>query len=347
VAPDDLGFSLASVAAGLPRTTEALKALIVQHGGEAPPLERGEGAIDSVAGVAPCALDEERLAVRGGKLWRPSPAPAFEERLQAGATALASGLYPEARSAFATASRLQPDTAEARLRVADSYAAEGRWTEAARAYQRVVDAFPWSAQARAGHARCLRQLGQVSESVRALARALALHPASAPLRAALEQDRAAEVVPPVPPPAFRRQDERGVRWVIPARAGGPAAVVEAAAYARCKEAFRTSEPLRQAAAGLAGPRWRWSVAEETACTVLWLSAYLEQREQGRAADPELDALGAIVRNGQGDQRSLFDVGAAAHPEATAFLDDAGRERLFEFVLTRRAGRRAGEGWLLP
>jgi tetratricopeptide (TPR) repeat protein len=355
VEPADLGFSLASLRLEIPRTSAGLAALVAQHASAPPPTVEPAPApasfpLDSVAGADPCALaDDERLArwEAPTRLVRPARPPAAAERLRSGMAALAALQWPEARAAFFAASRLQPEVVEPRLRIGDAYAAEGRWPEAGRAYEAAVAAFPWSAAAhmRLGHA--LRALGRVTESVRSLARALALRPASPQIHALLAAERAAEVVPPVPPPALRREDARGVRWLASDRGAGPAGLEEAAAYARCKEAFRTSEPLRLAAAELSGPRWRWSVAEETTCTVLWLSSYLDHRTQGRLSDPDLDGLAAIVQNGQADERSLFDVGAPAHDAAPAFLDDAARERLFAFVLSRRAGRRAGEGWLIP
>jgi tetratricopeptide (TPR) repeat protein len=352
VGPEELGFSLARLAAGVPHTTAGLQALVDEHAGpvrlEHQPWDPARPfPLASVAGTAPCALEEEWLArpLDPLRLVQPPRPPALDERLSAGAAALAAGQWPEARAAFRAAERLAPGTPEAALRVADAYAAEGRWSQAGAAYGGLVGTFPWSSAVRLRLGQALRAEGRVTESVRSWARALALRPGSVELRRILEGDRAAELIPPVAPPAFRVEDAAGVRWVALDRPG--AAPDEAAAYARCKEAFRQSEALRLAAAGLDGARWRWSVAEETTCTVLWMAAYLAQRERGRLSDPDLDGLATVLQNGQIDERSLFDVGAPVHPQATAFLDEPARERLFQFVLTRRAGRGAGEGWLLP
>jgi tetratricopeptide (TPR) repeat protein len=355
LAPEDLGFSLAALSPAVPRHLPDLRAFVEEHGGwPEVEMERGapagEGAVVrpgqgllGVAGKPACPLPEERLARAGEppRIQQTSAGAVAVRRFAEAQAQLAVAAWPEARAALAAAVAVDAAVPEGPLRLGDVYAAEERWPEAARAYRAALARFPWSV---AGHLRLagvLRELGQRTEGIRELARALALRPASGDLWARLAERNAGLRVP-VPPPAERlggpASPEGRARWRLGARSDGSGfAVEEARTYAACKEAFRGAEDLRQSAAGLDGERWRWSPAEETVCTALWLGAYLRHRERGRQADAALDHLWHLAGQDQLGRRSLFDVGAAVHPMATAFLRAAEIEGLFAFVLAHRAG----------
>jgi hypothetical protein len=274
--------------------------------------------------------------------------------LAAGAAAVLAGKGPEARVAFASAAKKQsPAVAGPGLAIAHSYAAEERWSEAVAAFGELRARWEWIASVHAGLGDVLRRAGRRGEAADAWSRAIALAPRATAFIRKVGSDPFVELRTPIAPPAARGADGRWTMRPLRARPGAPgvspeaaaAAVVEAQAYASCKEAFRRSAPLQEAAVGQSLSPWRWSAAEESACTAVWLRAYQRNRDTGRPEDDGLDDLMVIAKAGFLGERSLFDVGALAHPWAPALLDDQQRSRLFAFVAAHRVIHRRQGGWL--
>jgi tetratricopeptide (TPR) repeat protein len=311
------------------------------------------GAAGEVAGRSRCdRVAWARVAVRGERAVVLPPTEEVGAEMHRGRDELAHGHGPEARAAFAAAAaqdlRAGVDVPGPLLAVAWSYAAEKRFDEAAAVYRDLRARFAANPLVHAGLGGALMRTGARAEAVDAWAQAVALSPTDVALLRQVAADPFVEVRPAVPPPARRRDDGR---WVLTARKSpvapetAAAALAEAAAYANCKEGFRTSPALRQAV-GADGPAWRWSPAEESVCTAVWLTAYARNRDAGRSEDAGLDDLLLIARQGFLDERALFDVGAPAHPLVTALLDDAARARLLAFVRAFRVVKRERGGWLL-
>ncbi|HEY0709726.1 MAG TPA: hypothetical protein VGG33_23135, partial [Polyangia bacterium] len=203
----------------------------------------------------------------------------------------------------------------------------------------------------AGLGDAFRQADRRGEAADAWARGIALWPSEGRLVRRAVSDPYIEGRPLVPPPARRLRDGR---WILAPGKPGPrspelvaALANEAQVYAACKERMRRNADVRAVlvSANEASLPWRWSPAEESACTAIWLRAYQRNREQGRLEDQALDDLLTVARAGFLDERSLFDVGAFAHPLATALLTNEERERLSAFVAAHRVIRRRQGGWL--
>ena len=353
----------ASAAVALPRDVEGLAALVDRFVTGAPALELVRAAelpADAeVAGPAICAgLDPTRVAIAPGehRLRYIPAAPAERADLAAGAAALAAGKSPEARMAFSAAAAKEPvPVAAPGLAIAHSYGAEERWSEAAAAFTALQPRFERIFAVHAGQGDALRRVGKRGEAADAWARAIALAPGAAAFARKVAADPFVELRPQVPPPAARSADGHWTLRPARARAGSgasgvspeaaAAALGEAQAYAGCKEAFRRSAPLQEAVLGAGLAPWRWSPAEESACTAVWLRAYQRNRDAGRPEDEGLDDLVAIAKAGFLTERSLFDVGALAHPLAPALLDQPALTRLFAFVAGHRVIHRRQGGWL--
>ncbi len=355
---EDLGFSLDGLTAGVPRDLDALAAWAEGKVTLTPVQVLPPPATLDLAGLTgatPCPdLEPARLLVDGDptrlRSARPTGLAAAKEA--AARVHLAAGRFPESRADWQVAARHEglalPGPA---LAVAASYAEEGRFAESLVIYQEVGQRFPWSPEAQAGAGRSLRALNRRVEAVEAWGRSLALRPRAPDLRARVAADAFAEVTPPLGPPAGRFEDGGQVRWVLLASPdrdpANPHVVAEAAAYASCKEAFRTSPDLRRAATGREMARWLWTPAEESVCAGLWLRTYLRNRGQGRAADAGLDDLVEIAREGLLEERAIADVGAWVHQAAPLLLEPPRRQRLFAFVEKYRVGPRRDAGWLFP
>jgi tetratricopeptide (TPR) repeat protein len=303
--------------------------------------------VAEVAGRDACAEVGWARVVSGGgrvRLWAMTDVTRVQ--LALGWAALEAGQGPEARVAFAAAGAEEPALPDAGLAIARSYVVEERFTEAAAAYQDLVARFAGNPVPQAGLGEALRRLGRRSDAAAAWARALALWPRNGALLRQAGADPYVELAPPVAPPALRLPDGR---WAyVNAPAGAPetiaAASTEASVYATCKEAFRTTPAVRTAA-GVTGETWRWSPAEESVCTAVWLRAYQQHRDGGRVEEAPLDDLLRIAQAGFLDERALFDVGAPAHPLAPALLDAGSRARLQAFAAAHRLMPRRQGGWL--
>jgi tetratricopeptide (TPR) repeat protein len=351
VTAEALGVSVGRTAAAVPRDLEALPAFVEELGGR-PPLriDRDDGPapdpttfLARVAGTAEVPVDVRGAipASPGEGLLVTGRSPWSDERLSRADAHLAAGRFPEARAALSAAARLEPTVAPAaEASIAASYGAEGRWEEALAAYQEVAARYDWSFAAQLGLGETWERLGRPTTAAGVFGRALALRPTDGELLRRLAEGRRVELAAPVLPPAWRRPAAGAGVWTVPLQGIGAGeeafALTEARAYAGCKEAFRLSERLRRAAAGLPGVRWRWSPAEESVCTALWLRTYGENRTRGRTSDRRLDELAAIAEAGFLDERALFDVGAPAFPAAPLLLTREQRSRLFTFVARFRA-----------
>jgi tetratricopeptide (TPR) repeat protein len=357
---EELGVSLAGLASGVPADSAALRAL-VEEAGEglavnltmAPVRQQAAPiALEGVAGKTRCPIPDDRMHIAGRppRLLVSAVSLLAEERLAQADRLLARRHFPEARAAFLAARAQEAvDRPFPEARVGDAYAAERRWGEALAIYRRLVQRFPWSFAARARLGWALQQTGRTKDALAELGRALALRPGDRQVRRWLALERLAGLQAPVPPPAERTSEPGQALWVVRPRPGEDERFLtdEARAYATCKEAFRSSPALRAVASGQEMPTWRWSPAEESVCTMLWIAAYRRHRERGRAADDALEGLWEIAQSGHLHERALFDVGGWAHPHAPALLDPQARARLFAFVARYRVWRREGAGWLFP
>jgi tetratricopeptide (TPR) repeat protein len=312
-----------------------------------------------VAGPASCAgLDATRLALaaspRSVRLLPPSAD--VQADLTRGAKAAAAGKGPEARVAFASAARREGGrVAGPGLAIARSYRQEGRSAEALLAFGDLLPRFERIASVHAGLGDALRSAGRRGEAADVWARAVAVAPGATSFVRQLATDAFVEVRGPVPPPAARAPDGRWIMRPLRVPAGrvdnriSPEAASagrdEALAYAACKEGFRGSAALQEAIVGEVLTPWRWSPAEEAACTAVWLRAYQRHRDAGRPEDEGLDDLLAVARAGFLLERGLFDVGALTHPLAPLLLSDQRLARLFAFVAAHRVLHRRQGGWL--
>ncbi len=360
----DLGFALYGTAAGASADSrnglgqvlrEAAHDVMIElvDPGLADPFGAADRKYEDLAGVALCDLPLGRVRIAGqpARVLLSPEASLARERLDAGDRLGRANRQAEARVAYA-AGRAVDGSADLGfpLRIANTYLQERRFSEALAQFLEVAARFPWSADAWMGQGVALRGLERSQEAGAALGRALALDPS----RPAILSDLGAmssrfEVVDPVRPPARRGAGTTGAAWRAERRLGVPDRLVraEARAYAACKDAFRRSAALRKAATGVDLPLWRWTPAEETVCTALWVSTYHQHRNAGRGADDGLDNLVDILQAGFADERALFDIGARAHPLASTLLDPIRRDRLFSFVSQFRVRPRVGANVLFP
>jgi hypothetical protein len=346
------GQDLAALAARLVAPGEVVAPVSVVSGERA---REGEDEGEVAGGGACRQVAWGRVAVVGeGPSTRVRlvvPSAAARAAMERGRAELGRGFGPEARMAFAAAAAAEgTPVAAPLLAVAQSYLAEDRLDEAVAVYQDVAGRFVGNPLAHAGLGEAFRRTGKRLDAADAWARAVALWPAHDLLVRRAAADPFVEVHAFVAPPARRRPDGR---WAVVPRGErmapetAAAALGEATAYATCKEAFRAGPALRASVSGSGEPslQWRWSPAEETTCTAVWLLAYVHNRDAGRIEDAALDDLLLVARHGFLDERSFFDVGARAHPLATALLDAPARARLLQFVTSHRVMRRQQGGWL--
>ncbi len=353
-------------ALGAQRTGDiaALATLVESHLGGVAEIEllpvpakeaSSSGDTGEVAGRAVCgSIDITRVTTGGARVRFLAPSSTVRIEMAAGAASLEARRWPEARIAFAAAAAAdESPVAGPGLAVATSYALEGRAQEAVVAFADIASRFARVSWAWRGLGDAERYAEHRGAAVDAWARAIALTPADTELARLVAVDPFAEVRPRVPPPALR--DLAG-RWrLLPLRVPAgqravsheaqQAAIREAKAYARCKEGFRSSAALREAFVGRPVADWRWSPAEERACTAVWLRTYQSHRDAGRPEDAGLDDLLGIAQRGYLGERGLFDVGASEHPLAPLLLDDRALDRYFAFVASHRVLRRQQGGWL--
>jgi hypothetical protein len=351
-APALRGTDIEAVAALVDRSAGAVPPFTVSSDLPVPPQAEVAGP-EICGGLDPAwsALSPSSWSIR-----RVSPSPEVQVHLNRGAAAMMAGKAPEARLAFAAAAAREPTAPGPALAIARSYGSEQRWAEAAAAFSDLVPRFARTPAVYQGLGDALRGAGRRGEAVDAWARAIALNPRSQDLIRQVSTDPFVELRSPVRPPAVRAsegtwiilpprslpgRDDRGVSPEV-----ATAARQEAHAYVACKESFRRSGELQAAVVGVELSPWRWSPQEEAACTAVWLRAYQRNRDAGRPEDDGLDDLLAISRAGFLVERALFDVGAPAHPLATALLGDQRLARLFAFVAAHRVLHRRQGGWLL-
>jgi hypothetical protein len=356
------GVALAFSRPDGPRDLDQLAALVAEPDGREPRWATGGareladpvGVAAQALGVPACRqpaaglvrIDQsEADGSPRARLVRPSTAGA--EKLAAARRHLEAGEDPEARTALQAAAAHEAALPVTLLAVGDSYARAGRWAEAQAVFARASREFPWAAEAWAGLARAQRAGDRRLLSLATSARALALFPADADSRAPLLTDPFVILLAPVPPPAVPAGAGGGWQFVAgPGRkSGDPFARAEAGAYAGCRERFRRSAELRARLATRDIPEGRWSPAEESACTAVWLRMYLRNRGQGRAADPGLDDLVEVAREGLLDERALHDLAGLADPRLLWLLDEPRRQRLFTFVERHRVVARQDAGFL--
>jgi hypothetical protein len=347
------GTDIEALAAVVDRSAGTIPAFTVASDVPVPPQAEVAG-LEICGGLDPAwsALSPSSWSVR-----RVATSAKAQVRLNRGVAAMMAGKAPEARLAFAAAAASEPAAPGPALAIARSYGFEQRWAEAAAAFSDLVPRFARTPAVYQGLGDALRGAGRRGEAVDAWARAIALNPRLQDLIRQVSTDPFVELHPPVRPPAVRAsegtwiilpprsllpgRDDRGVSPEVAA-----AARQEAHAYVACKEAFRRSGELQAAVLGVGLSPWRWSPQEEAACTAVWLRAYQRNRDAGRPEDDGLDDLLAIARAGFLVERALFDVGAPAHPLATALLGDQRLARLFAFVAAHRVLHRRQGGWLL-
>lgn len=353
--PADLGFSLAPGTARGGRSEAALAAMRdvrvrVDMENEPSP---NDAVLRAVAGAPRCAPPEGPLSVAGRppRLLVSELEPELVERLAWARIHQAHGRFAEARVALAGGLAFtRGSRVDLLVRVAATYEAEGRLGEAGLLFTRARGDFPWSREAAEGVGRVVRAAGRSREAIAALGWALALDPSSISLGAAASTIVIAEALSPVVPPARRVLEPGGVRWIARPRVGvsGPLVRAEAQAYVTCKEAMRLSGALRAAIVGDDLPLWRWSPAEESLCTAMWLAAYHVNRRQGlRVEEPDLELLLEIHAAGFAAERAIWDVGARVYPEAPLLLDEQRLARLVEFVQKYRLRPRQDAGLLFP
>ena len=231
------------------------------------------------------------------------------------------------------------------LAIGDSYARAGRWGDAQSFYAEATRRFPYAAAGLGGSgARAARRGAPAGLVGRDLPGAGAV-----PGRPG---NPGGDGRGPVHHLAGAGQPARAARRATGALADGgarpdPFTRAEAQAYAGCRQSFRRYPDLRRRLAGREIPPGRWSPAEESACTALWLRAYLAHRGQGREADAGLDDLIEVAREGLMDERALHDVAGLADPRLLWLIDEGRRTRLFEFVERHRVMPRQDVGVLSP
>jgi tetratricopeptide (TPR) repeat protein len=360
-----LGAALAYTADGAPRDLGALAALVGAHSGGAPVelIAGASGAAADPVEVAAAALGRPacrrpvagRVIVEGpgsdggGAVARRVPASEVAAaRLAVAARHLEAGEDAEARTALQSAAGYEPAPIPGTLlAIGDSYARAGRWSEAQVFYVEASRRFPHVAAGWAGLGRTQREGQRRLASLAASARALALFPGDRATRAVMAEDPFISLLPPLAPPAVPTGQPGRWRMVATATAANPFLRAEALAYAGCREAFRRSPELRRRVAGRDVPAGRWSPAEESACTLMWLRAYLGHRGQARDADAGLDDLIEVAREGLLDERALHDVAGLADPRVLWLISEGRRKRLFQFVERHRVMTRGDMGILSP
>ena len=354
---EELGVALAFSDPGAPADLEAMAALVAAHGGGGPVQLDGVTSRDGVAAAAAAVgrpgcrrAPAHRIEVdpRAARVTFWSAGPIVSQKLASADRHGQAREFPEARAAIQTAAAHDRRSLPGGwLAVGDSYLAERRWPQAEAAYQQATQQFPYAAEAWAGLGRARRSDGRRIQAVPASSRALALSPGDGLTRGELTDDPFVKIVAPVLPPAVL--GPTGWRLVPgPERPDGdPFVRAEAQAYAGCREAFRRSAELRQQVTGRSLPQLRWSPAEESACSLMWLRVYLRHRGEGRAADAGLDDLVEIARAGLLDERALHDVAALADPRLLWLLPADRRARLFSFVEQYRVVPREDAGFMSP
>jgi tetratricopeptide (TPR) repeat protein len=353
-----LGAALAYTADDAPKDLDALAALIAAHPASVDLVEAGAGTDDPVARAAaglgrpacrrPLAgrVRVQAGPVGVGRIARARPATGVvAEKLVAAGHHLQAGEDAEARTALQAAAAYEPEPVPGTLlAIGDSYARAGRWGDAQSFYAEATRRFPYAAAGWAGLGRAQRAGERRLASLAATSRALALFPGDQATRAMMADDPFISLLAPVSPPAL--PDGQPGRWRMVA-AANPFTRAEAQAYADCRQSFRRRPDLRRRLAGREIPPGRWSPAEESACTALWLRAYLAHRGQGREADAGLDDLIEVAREGLMDERALHDVAGLADPRLLWLIDEGRRTRLFEFVERHRVMPRQDVGVLSP
>jgi hypothetical protein len=355
-----LGVTLAFTDTGAPKDLEALAALVAAQGG---------ATVELIEGSAP---EREPSAVAAAALGRPvcRRPPAGRIRIEPGADAggerraravslgevaggqlalaarhLAAGEDAEARTAVQAAAAHDPAPLPGTLlAIGDSYGRAGRWAEAQAAFAEATRKFPYAAAGWAGLGWAQREGDRRVASLAASARALALDPGDRDTRALMSTDPFISLRAPLAPPALPAGAPG--RWKMTA-ADNPFTRSEALAYAGCREAFRSSPELRRRLAGRDLPAGRWSPAEESACSLVWLRTYLQNRGQAREGDAGLDDLIEVAREGLLDERALHDVAGHGDPRVLWLLSQPRRERLFQFVERHRVMPRQDMGVLSP
>jgi hypothetical protein len=354
-----LGAALAYSAEGAVKDLDELARLVAAHGGG--PVELIEGEVASPDLVERAAAGLGRPACRwpvagrvrvqlapggeGRTARRFSPTGVSAEKIAAAQRHLEAGEDAEARTALQAAAAHESEPLPGTLlAMADSYARAGRWGDAQASYAEATRRFPYVAAGWAGLGRAQRGGDRRLASLAASARALALFPADRATRALMAEDPFIALLAPVSPPAVPAGQPG--RWRLVA-AANPFTRAEAQAYAGCRESFRRSPELRRRLADRDIPAGRWSPAEESACTVLWLRTYLKHRGQAREADTGLDDLVEVAREELLDERALHDLAGLAEPRLLWLIDDARRQRLFDFVERHRVMPRQDVGVLSP
>ena len=358
VAEGDLGVALAFSAPELPADLEALAALIAAR---APSVS---ASVEGVAtgpwsatwlGIPGCTgLPLSRLLpdAQGPRLSFVTLGAVAREKRALASQHVAARRYPEARGALSAAAAHEPvPLPDAPLEIGASYLAEERFGQAAALFEQLSATYPLSADGWAGLATSRRRLDRRLEAVDAASRAVALHPRALLTMDWLRGDPFVEWRAPLLPPAVWVAGEGGGWRYRLSRAGAPPdnphEQAEAAAYASCKESFRRSPELRRAITGRPLPSWRWTPAEESVCTLMWLRSYQQHLGQGRAAVEGLDAVALMARDRLLDERALHDLLLPVDERAVFLLSEARRKRLYELVARHRLIARRDAGWLFP
>jgi tetratricopeptide (TPR) repeat protein len=355
-----LGAALAYTADGAPRDLDALAALITNQaapveviagasGAAVDPVEAAAATLGRPACRRPVAgrvIVEGPASDDGRALARRVPAgEVVTARLAVAARHLEAGEDAEARTALQSAAAHEPAPVPGTLlAIGDSYARVGRWGEAQAFYVEATRRFPHVAAGWAGLGRAQREGERRLASLAASARALALFPGDRATRAVMAEDPFISLLAPLVPPAVPTGQPGRWRMVRPEN---PFTRAEAQAYAGCREAFRRSPELRRRLAGRDVPAGLGSPAEESACTLMWLRAYLAHRGQARDADAGLDDLIEVAREGLMDERALHDVAGLGEPRVLWLISEGRRKRLFQFVERHRVMTRGDMGVLSP
>jgi hypothetical protein len=355
--PIDLGFSLAPGTARGGQRESALRAMgddvrvRVDMEDEAPEEEIVLRAVAGTPRCFPSGAGPWFVAGQPPRLLARATEPVVIERLRQARDHQLWGRFVEARVALSAAlAFVREPRVDLTVRLATTYEAEGRFGEAGLIFGRARREYPWSREAAEGVARVAVTAGRQREAIAAIGWAMALDPTQGSLASAAAGLVLAEALPHVLPPARRVLETGGVRWIARPRVGvlGTQARAEARAYAICKEAIRGSAGLRAAISAEELPLWRWSPAEESLCTAMWLAAYHLHRHQGiRVEDPHLELLSEIHAAGFAAERAIWDVGARVHRQAPLLLDGARRDRLVELVQRYRLRPRRDAGFLFP
>jgi tetratricopeptide (TPR) repeat protein len=238
-----------------------------------------------------------------------------------------SSKFDEALRIYLVAAEMEPGCCVLHRQIGDCHGLTGRPGAALVSYDRAIELNPVDFRSHGSKAIALLDLGRTEEARDAFARALALSP----------QNR--EILRVIRP----SQDELGIDLYdtpftprASARDEGDEIAVYTAepthwfVYGLCKAIWIGEESHRKEFTGKKDHRW--TTTEEQACFRALVAMYSSQRETKEIeADPELDRLLRILKDGMLQSFILYEIGSKTSPHFTILFDEDTLNDLVEYV----------------